>query len=367
MEQVGWFSKIKNAFGSLVFGIILFLVAFPLIWWNEGRAVREATGIAAGQKAVHSVSADKLDPGNEGKLIHVSGEATSKQPLQDPFTGLSASVLRLRRQVEIYQWREKKNTRTRKKLGGGEEKVTTYEYEKTWVDEPISSAAFKEKEGHTNSGSLPCKDESFESRDARLGAFALGPATARLSHFESWTLPQDKGELPDGFKAEGGTLFRGANPASPTIGDVRIQYEVVKPGPVTVVAAQTGDSFSGYMAAQKEIFEVRQGQLTSDQIFSQLQSTNSAITWVLRFVGFLCMFIGVAMLFSPIAAVADFIPFFGGLVEGGAMLVALTIAIPATLFTVGLAWVAHRPLLGVGLLVIGAVVLFGVSGKLRKK
>ena len=40
--------------------------------WNEGRAVRTAESLEEGAGAVVSVPADAVDPGNEGKLVHVS-------------------------------------------------------------------------------------------------------------------------------------------------------------------------------------------------------------------------------------------------------------------------------------------------------
>jgi len=55
------------------------------------------------------------------------------------------------------------------------------------------------------------------------------------------------------------------------------------------------------------------------------------------------------------------VPFLGSLAGAGAFLVALTLAVPVTLVTVGVAWVAHRPLLGGALLVGGVVALVGLQ------
>jgi membrane associated rhomboid family serine protease len=45
------------------------------------------------------------------------------------------------------------------------------------------------------------------------------------------------------------------------------------------------------------------------------------------------------------------LPFLESLVGTGAFLVAFTLAVPLTLLTIGVAWFAHRPLVGGGILV----------------
>ena len=57
---------------------------------------------------------------------------------------------------------------------------------------------------------------------------------------------------------------------------------------------------------------------------------------------------------SPVTTLFSVVPFLGSLAGAGAFLVALTLAVPTTLLVVGLAWVAHRPLIG-GLLLGGAL------------
>ena len=35
--RTSWLGNIMNSFGGVLFGIILFVVAFPVLWFNEGR------------------------------------------------------------------------------------------------------------------------------------------------------------------------------------------------------------------------------------------------------------------------------------------------------------------------------------------
>jgi len=61
-----------------------------------------------------------------GWPIHFTGMATAGSPVSDPVSGISAGALKLRRQVEMYQWQQSEKPETRQKIGGGEETTTTY-------------------------------------------------------------------------------------------------------------------------------------------------------------------------------------------------------------------------------------------------
>ena len=69
--------SIKN----VVFGLVLFVVAFPVLFKNEGRAVIAAKRLEEGRGAVVSLpTANAVDPANEGKLVHVTGRAATACP-----------------------------------------------------------------------------------------------------------------------------------------------------------------------------------------------------------------------------------------------------------------------------------------------
>jgi hypothetical protein len=53
-----WFSRIGNAIKGVLVGLVLFVVSFPLLFWNEGRAVQAYMGLAEGKNSVVSVPAD---------------------------------------------------------------------------------------------------------------------------------------------------------------------------------------------------------------------------------------------------------------------------------------------------------------------
>src|SRR5512140_251368 len=104
-EHQGYGSRLVESIKGVLIGIVFFIGAFPLLFWNEGRAVQTAKSLAEGDAAV--VHVEKLDPGNEGKLVHVSGEAKTDEILADDEYGVMANALRLARRVEMYQYFEK--------------------------------------------------------------------------------------------------------------------------------------------------------------------------------------------------------------------------------------------------------------------
>ena len=48
VTTVSWFSRIKESVKSVLVGVLLFCASFPLLWWNEGRAVQTARSLDEG-------------------------------------------------------------------------------------------------------------------------------------------------------------------------------------------------------------------------------------------------------------------------------------------------------------------------------
>lgn len=360
-------SRLWNSIIGVGIGIILFLIAFPVLFWNEGRAVKTARGLAAGKSQVVSVSADKLDPANEGKLVHLSGMATTEGTLSDPQFSIQApKALRLRRTVEMYQWKENEKREKRKKLGGGQETVTTYTYEQVWDDDLLDSRNYKESSNHQNPTALPYNSQSWEAEDVKVGAFKLGALTEQV---DAWT-KLAVNEARNGLKPNNGLLYSGANPNTPVIGDARIEFESVPPSDVSLVAVQKGDSFVEFDSGQGggNVFRLMLGKKTAAEMFAQMEAENTTLTWILRVVGFFLMVIGISLIFRPLVVVADVVPIVGSLLESGLGFVAFALAVPLTLVTIAVGWIAYRPLLGITLLLVaGAIVFFAVKTARSRK
>ncbi len=47
--STSWGSNLFGSIKSVLFGFVLFVISFPLLIWNEGRAVHTAKGLTEGQ------------------------------------------------------------------------------------------------------------------------------------------------------------------------------------------------------------------------------------------------------------------------------------------------------------------------------
>ena len=140
-----WFQRIGESFGGILGGFVLIALATWLLWWNEGRTFKTAGAIGEAELVTEDVSdVSRIDPALEGKVIHAIARAETKDILRDPVFGVEVQAINLAKDVEYYQWEEHSHSETRKKLGGGEETVTTYTYEKEWTSRPVDSNSFKD-------------------------------------------------------------------------------------------------------------------------------------------------------------------------------------------------------------------------------
>lgn len=352
-----WFSRLAESIKGVLVGLILFVASFPILFWNEGRAVTTARSLEEGAGAVVSVAPDLVAADNEGKLVHVTGPISTDGPVVDEDLGVEATAVKLLRNVSMYQWIEEEKSETRKKLGGGEETVTTYSYKKDWSTSPVDSSSFQVTEGHENPGDFPLPSATFVADPVRLGAFTL--TEEQLGQLDEATdLPVDAvaaESLPEGMAAvvDKGAFYLGANPATPAVGDVRISFQVVNPAQASVVAVQTGSSFSPYAAeAGDTILLVEEGAHTSAEMFQTAQSANTVMTWILRGGGFLAMVLGLFLVFRPLSVVGDVVPFIGSLLGLGVGLFALIVGFALSSITIAIAWIFVRPLLGIALLIL---------------
>lgn len=191
-----WFGRLGSAIKGVLIGGVLFVIAFPVLFWNEGRAVQTAKSLDEGAAAVVSVEIDKVDKANEGKLVHITGKAETDETLMDPDFGVSANAIRLTRQVAMYQWVEKTKKKEKKKLGGGKETTTTYNYSTEWSPTLRDSSKFHTPTGHANPAAIAFGEFSTKAEAVTVGAFKLSPALiGQCNGNQSLSVSSD--DLPD--------------------------------------------------------------------------------------------------------------------------------------------------------------------------
>lgn len=366
ITERSWLQRIGQSVAGVLFGFALIAAACVFLFWNEGRAVTTARSLAEGAGLVHTVAADRVDPANEGKLIHITGMLTAAGPALDNEFGMKSNGVRLMRRVEMFQWTEEQESETQKKLGGGETTKTTYKYSRNWADHPIDSAKFKERSGHSNP-QMTYRNRFVVAPQPKLGAFAVPSDLLRNFGTEDRLAVADEQlqaigkRLNKPVQAVDGVLYVSQDPAQPAVGDLRITFTDVRLQPASIVAAQAGSGLGPYRTQAGGTVElIAAGQVSAGSMFKEAQDENRLITWLLRAGGVLAMFIGFNLIMGPIGTIADVIPFLGDVVRMGTGLMAFLCTASVAPVVIAIAWFYYRPLVAVAVLVAGAVVAYGV-------
>ncbi len=374
VTSTSWLGRIGQSFGGVVFGFILIAVSGALLFWNEGRAINTARSLDEGAGLVQTVSADRADPANDGKLVHVVGALAASGPPVDGEFGLrSEGGLRLVRRVEMFQWTEESESRTEKKLGGSEEKTTVYKYAKAWTDQPVDSAKFRERSGHANP-QMTYRTRSTLAPQPRLGAYIVpntllqgfGSQQALAATDDHAAALQRRIGKP--VAAVDGVLYIGRDPGQPTVGDYRISFMEVRLQPASIVARQAGSTFEAYRTkAGGSVELIAAGQVPAANMFKDAQDDNRAWTWLLRAGGCIAMFVGFSLILGPLGVLGDVIPILGDVIRAGTFLVGLLCTATLAPVIIAIGWLWYRPVVAIGTLVIGGIVVYAVVRIARQR
>ncbi len=373
-----------NSLGCL--GCLLLLAAAtPLMYWNEGRAVHTGDAITEMKKVtVPMGSVEQVDPSFEGKVAYVSGMATTSDTVEDPTFMVKARALRLRREVQYYQWVEQVQEEKRQKAGSGEETIRHYTYEKRWVKSPVNSSGFENPQGHTNTVCLSgLGDETWYASNVMLGAYRLpdflshsiGEEKAldvRLTGEELRALRQNlfSGSAPasnaggiggigniaraidmnatTGLHASGNTIYIGRSANQAEIGDVQIRFYEVSPEVISLIAKVNGNTFQKFHASNDtDFYRLSMGTVDMDTMFQNAKDENNMITWGLRVLGIILVIVALGM-------------------GTGTSLVAIPLGVIWSCLVTAIAWIRFRPLVS-GILLGIAALLMALIRLLKRK
>ncbi|MBS7792088.1 TMEM43 family protein [Roseococcus sp. SDR] len=354
-----WFQRLGGAITGILVGLILLPVGGFLLFWNEGRAVQTARSLTEGAGLIQSASSERPDPALEGRLVHVAGAVSAAGVPRDPDLNVTppAGTLRLTRRVEMYQWQEQTSSETRTRMGGGQETVTTYSYRRVWAEGRIDSSRFRQPDGHQN------PEPRYQTRSFNADRVMLGGY--RISDAQVNQIPAGTSLAIPGGNADGGRYI-GQDPQNPRVGDLRITWQVAAPDALSVIGAQVGDGFGPYATrAGDRLFMIEAGRVPAAAMFQQAQADNVTLTWILRLVGTIVMFVGFLIIFNPLKVLADVIPFIGSIVGFGTGLLAAVLTMIFAPATIAIAWLFYRPLVGIAILALGIALAFGLT-RLRR-
>ena len=400
VTETSWFSRIGSSFSGMGLGLVLLIGGTGLLWWNEGDFVATRDALNETQAAAVELGDVKsINSSMNGKVVHASGFADTQDVLTDPVFGIGERAIAMERKVEFYQWVEHSKQEKRKKLGGGEETVTTYTYERAWNPRPVQSGQFHDPAARTansNSVRMNVENQNLRATNVTLGAYRLPaffissisgsvPMQVKMSEeaknalrsniagatntplldqkFDNAMSSMATQMMNAAFGSEeliheqGDTIYIGKTPSNPQIGDVRVTFKTVHPADISIIAKLNGDTFEKFTASNgKDISRLSMGTVSMESMFGKAHSGNSTMTWILRGVGILLVIAGLKCLFAPLAVIADVIPLLGSIIGAGTGLVSTILGLAWSLLIISIAWLRFRPLIG-GAMIAAALVL----------
>ena len=401
--------RLSGSLKGIASGFLMFIAGTVLLFWNEGnfvktkKSLQEAEGVLV---EMHDVST--VDPSLDGKLIHATGFAHTDDVLSDGLFGINETAIALSRKVEYYQYTEKSSSQTKDRIGGGQETVTTYTYEKKWVLSPVNSANFKDPDYQsTNFVLTTVEDKTQRAQNVSLGAYKLPafmissisgsiPAEVKLSEDElkQWekviteTEKAMKGVSVESLAekvAENATarimndtvkrvhvnnnvVYFGKSTSVPAIGDVRVMLTKVMPADISIIAQVVGNTFEQYTAKNgKTVSGVSMGTVSAEKMFAGKHSSNNMWTWILRLVGIFLVIGGLKSMFSILPTLFKVLPFLGNIVGAGVGLVCTIFGGAWSLLIIGISWLFYRPLVGVPLLLVAIAGIWFLKKKATPK
>ncbi|XP_076858116.1 transmembrane protein 43 [Brachyhypopomus gauderio] len=375
----GFLERLGETTGGMLVGVALFSLSFYVLFTNEGRAIRTASSLDEGLSQVVSLHRDTyMDPQNNNRLVHLSAPLRTAQPLYDPNYKIAVQAVKLKRNVEMYQWVEYQDTKEYK--DGDETKTeTTYTYNTEWKSEVVSSRHFDQEIGHINPSAMAVESVTVVAPEVWVGHFFLSKGLIdKINNFQTLSL----GGLPftDPFlTVYENHFYHTGNPRRPEVGDVRVSFsyaglsgEGLFPGPaqpVSVVAMQRDDKLMPFRTRSGDMLEILYlEELTAEEVFAREHQLNNMKTWALRGAGWLLMFLGISLTTRIVYTLVDWVPVLRELVSVGLKIFAVCVSCCLSLLTIATGWLFYRPLLA-GL--IGALALVPIliarSGALTKK
>jgi hypothetical protein len=373
VTTTGFGGRILNSIVGVGIGVVLFLCSFVVLYWNEGRF--DFSTLAKDALPVEARDAEA--PSKAGKnLVALTGTASSTEMLNDEMAVEGSKIilksgkyLALQRNVEMYGWKEEKETKTNKNFGGSETTETTYTYKTDWIELPdaAKSKDFAHPEEHQNPVPLVTNDEK-RVKTITQGLYTLKIGSLELPDYTNLTLEDQvilprSGALKSTLWGSDYILVGKGTFQEPQVGDVRINYKVVR-YPIAVTSFGRFEQTNLVPYVDKEghlLYSMYEG--TKDEAVARFHQEYTTALWIFRLVGFLMMAIGLMMFFGPLSTLLDIVPIFGSLSRTLVGIASIVAALVLSAVTILVSMVLHNI---VALIIVLGVLIIGTIFWLKK-
>lgn len=227
-----------------LFGLLLIVIAFPVLYFNELRQVHMDKILDFAEASIVDVSADTVNNDNQACPVCVRGETRTDQTLTDPDLGVRVSnCAKLSRDVQMYQWNEHENTTTKDNSDGTKSSTKTYTYQKGWFSHGINSDRFDDQS--KRNPPMPLNGQVWKASSVSLGAFQLdGQLIDQMTNFQPTEVREQEicGKVLKRKSADISCIESDGNDDD-HIGALRVKMRKVSCGPASVASLQSWNSF----------------------------------------------------------------------------------------------------------------------------
>lgn len=277
----------------LKFGCAPILLMGVLLMGPTAEVLSKRDASDYGSMKPATVSADKVDASQEGKLVFVSGPFTAA-PIHDPELDFTIPAMRLRRQVAIWQWRQYEHdiTHVNPNTGKSEHVRYEYSYSQEWSDRPLDSSKYIEK-GHDNPPARLPDLFNLLPTEVKVGAYRVPTELLdRLGGYFPWHSPSGKPARAGTWDAAKGEFFPNL-PADgkPVVGTIRYTYAVTDlPKEASAMGQLKGDTLSEFTTAHGlKKPELQTGSATAQEFLKADVANTGVVRWFFRICNFIAL------------------------------------------------------------------------------
>ena len=403
-------SRVGNSFKAILWWIFLVIISIILLFWNEKNYVETKAALKEWAEIVQEATIDQINPDLEWKEIHVSGKtASDAETLKDNIFWVVTDNLKLKRNVEMYQWYEESHEECHDNYWWSEDCETTYTYDTKWDEDAIDSSSFYSRNGHENPSAWEYESDERVKEPITLWAYTLSSVFVnQLTDYKTINLSEQNINIPEKYKLiaeqkttsntsvednnnsylygdsqgtatttasnekfhiNGDQIYIWADPTNPAVWDLRITFSSVNPSTISVIWKQMNNELTSYKVSNwRNINLLSQGNVSAEDMFIEAQKENKMMTWIIRFIWLLLMYCGFAAMFKFIETLAKVLPFLANIVWVWTGIIALCLTLIVWFVTIGISWLIVRPIVWICCLIIaaGGIFLLIKSRKTKK-
>ncbi|HIQ57397.1 TPA: hypothetical protein EYG84_01825 [Candidatus Gracilibacteria bacterium] len=337
-------SNITPVIKKVLLGLLLFLISFFVLFWNEGDAnISEIAETSIEVQNIANIDKNALHK----KFVSITGALETNQQLEDIFLKKNYYI-QINRIVETYKVNTRKNNKEDQK------KIITHE----WVQNIENK----------NEGKDYHRDKKLQSITQTTNFIALSgykisideielPATEPLILTQENTIQTNNTILLNQKY-----LFKGyGSLQQPKIGDIRISYTVINAPSQLVTLFGKIDTINNiitpyYYNDNKKIYKIF--NKTREESIIELKKEDIAASWIIRILGFSLMWTGLLFIATPLFLFISVIPFIGKFGTIGIILLTGLISIILSTITIFISIILHNIIILVIVIVLIITGLF---------